>query len=232
MPATSRSEARARRPGATRRVVRRYVALGDSFTAGAEGATPPEDEAARWPDELAATLGAANPALEYHNLAVAGASSTEVAAGQLDLSISLDPDLVTIFCGANDVLLSVRPDIDSYAATFGYMLERLQSEAPAAALMTATCPDFSAFIPFRPRSRERVARGLRELNEATRTVAAGHGVLCLDFAAHPRADHRGSFALDGYHPSPEGNRSAAVAFAQALEERFGFDTAAPHDQVR
>jgi lysophospholipase L1-like esterase len=52
---TSRSEPR---------LVRRYVALGDSFTAGAPGGEPE----GRWPDELAAALRSVNPDLEYHNL--------------------------------------------------------------------------------------------------------------------------------------------------------------------
>ena len=58
---------------------RRYVAIGDSFTAGAPGA------AGRWPDELAAAL---QPS-EYHNLGVAGATTAEVADVQLAQCVEL-----------------------------------------------------------------------------------------------------------------------------------------------
>jgi lysophospholipase L1-like esterase len=193
--ATSRSEPRT------------YVALGDSFTAGVPGAER------RWADELAELLGVP----EYRNLGVPGATSGEVAAGQLDECVDLEPDLVTLICGANDVLHSVRPDIEAYAATFGRMLARLRRELPAAAVLTATTPDLSTFMPLRPRSRRRVERGMRELNEATRAVARRHRVPCLEFAEHPRAGDRANFADDGFHPSPEGNRRAALAFALALD---------------
>src|SRR5918996_1069490 len=112
MPATSRSEPRA---------VRRYVAMGDSFTARAEG----DDRSGRWPDELAARLRAASPGLDYRNLAVAGARSDAVARDQLTPALRLGPDVITLVCGANDVLLSVRPDVERYAATFAAMLARL-----------------------------------------------------------------------------------------------------------
>jgi lysophospholipase L1-like esterase len=184
-----------------------YVAIGDSFTAGVPGADT------RWPDELAALLGVA----EYRNLGVAGATSAEVAAGQLDECVSLRPDLVTVICGANDVLLSVRPDIDGYTETFDQMLAQLTDELPSADVLTATTPDLSTFMSLRPRSRERVARGMRELNRVTRAIARRHGIPCLEFAEHPRAGDRENFADDGFHPSPEGNRRAALAFALALD---------------
>ena len=116
-----------------------------------------------------------------------------------------------MICGANDVLLSVRPDVGGYAATLALMLSRLEGKLPEAALVTATIPDLSLHMPLRPRTRERVTRGMRQLNEATRSVARRHGVLCLEFADHPAAGDRANYAGDGFHPSPEGNRRAARA---------------------
>lgn len=209
MAATSRSEA----TPARRTRLRRYVAVGDSFTAGV-----PDDleGAGRWPDELAAGLEARHPGLEYVNLGVAGATSREVTRGQLEPAIALDPDLVTVLCGANDVLLSVRPDIDGYRATFAGMLDRLRSAAPGALVLTATCADFSPWLAIGPRSRRRVAGGLAALNEATHEVARRHGALCLDLAGHPGASDRRNYAADGFHPSRLGNRRAAAAFAAAV----------------
>ena len=209
--ATSRSDLR---------LVGRYAALGDSFTAG----FPDQEVEGSWADELAATLRFANPQLEFRNLANAGASSDEVAEQQLQPALAFEPDLITLVCGANDVLLSVRPDIGAYAARFSEMLETIGERLPEAAVVTTTCPDFSGFLGFGPRSRERVAKGMLLLNEATRSVARRHGVLCLDFAAHPRAGSRGSFAADGYHPSPDASRRAAAAFLEAIAERYGIRT--------
>jgi lysophospholipase L1-like esterase len=216
MQATSRFE----RSPRGERVIQRYVAIGDSFTAGVE------DGEGSWADALADALRAVNPAVEYHNLGVAGAPSDVVAGGQLHTALALRPDLVTVICGANDVLLSVRPDIGGYAATLSLMLGRLAAEVPEAAVATATIPDLSRHMPLRPRTRERVTRGMRQLNEATRSVARRHGVLCLEFADHPGATDRDNFAHDGFHPSPEGNRRAAAALMRALAARFGIKTAA------
>lgn len=212
MPATSRSES----PDSPARP-RSYVAMGDSFTAGAEG----EERSGRWPDELAARLRRANAELDYRNLAVAGARSDAVARDQLAPALRLRPDVVTLVCGANDVLLSVRPDIGRYAATLAAMLRRLGEGLPEAAIVTATTPNLADLLPLHERSRRRVAAGMARLAEATRLVARREGVVCLEFAAHPQAGERRNFGADGYHPSPDGNRRAAAAFQAALESHFG-----------
>ncbi len=201
-------------------MIERYVAVGDSFTAGLE------DGDGSWADALAESLRAVNPAVEYHNLAVPGAPSDVVAEGQLDAALALRPDLATVICGANDVLLSVRPDIGGYAATLSLMLGRFAAAVPEAVVITATIPDLSRHMPLRPRTRERVTHGMRQLNEATRSVARRHGVLCMEFADHPAAVDRGNYAGDGFHASPEGNRRAADALLRALHTRFGIRTAA------
>ena len=76
-----------------------YVALGDSFTAGT-GCPPGE----AWPDRLASGAARAQPVgLAFRNLAVEGATSAQVLE-QLPEALELEPDLVTVVCGANDVL--------------------------------------------------------------------------------------------------------------------------------
>lgn len=194
MQATSRSE------------FRRYVAIGDSFTAGAPGAD------GRWPDELAAAL---HPA-EYVNLGVAGATTTEVADGQLGRCIELQPDLVTVVCGVNDVLLSVRPDIEAHSRELERIFHTIRERLPDAVVVTVTTPPIAEHIGLRPRSRYRVEKGVRMLNEVTRTLARRYDVLCLEWGDHPLARRRENFAADGFHPSLTGIRRAARACADAL----------------
>jgi lysophospholipase L1-like esterase len=188
-----------------------YVALGDSFTAGLEAGEP------RWADEVAHALG---PSTRYENLAWVGATSADVEQRQLEQALALDPDVVTLVCGANDVLESVRPDPSAYAARLSRMFERLRSEAPRAAVITATYPDISRFLDLRPRTRTRVEQGMRRFNEACRGVAERHGVALLDGFDDPAAGERETYAADGFHPSPEGHRRAAAAFLRALRTRF------------
>jgi lysophospholipase L1-like esterase len=188
-----------------------YVALGDSFTAGSVPGEP------RWADEVARALG---PDTRYENLAWVGATSADVENEQLDRALELGPDVVTLVCGANDVLLSVRPDADEYAHRLGRMFARLRREAPEADVVTATYPDISRFLDLRPRTRARVEKGMRVFNAACRAVARKHGVALLEGFDHPAAADRGTYADDGFHPSEEGHRHAAMEFLRALGGRF------------
>lgn len=186
-----------------------YVAMGDSFTAGVDPSVP------RWPDELARSLGGS-----YVNLAEVGATSEHVESEQLSQALELSPDVVTLVCGANDVLLSTRPDPDAYAARLSGMFSRLRRELPGVMIMTATYPDISRFLDLRPRSRNRVERGMRRFNEACRGVARRHHVVLLEGFDHPAASSRATFGADGFHPSAEGHRAAAREFLRALRKRL------------
>ena len=128
--------------------------------------------------------------------------------------------MVTLVCGANDVLESVRPDPDAYAARLSRMFARLRREAPDAAVVTATYPDISRFLDLRPRTRARVEQGMRVFNAACQAVARRHRVALLDGFDHPAAGERGTYADDGFHPSAEGHRRAAMEFLRALRGRL------------
>lgn len=188
--------------------VRCLVALGDSFTAGG-----PEAGERTWVDELAATIAAQ----EFHNLAVDGAVTSTVAREQVPRAVALEPDVVTLVCGGNDVLFSTRPDVSAYERDLSAMFQRLRGQLPGATVVTATMPDFSPFIGLRERSRARVGAGLARLNEATRRAAAEHDVLCLDLERHPQAGDRASFAADGYHAAAAAQGRLATAFANVIQ---------------
>ncbi|MGE5408589.1 MAG: SGNH/GDSL hydrolase family protein [Syntrophothermus sp.] len=205
------------------RLVSTFVALGDSFTAGRESI-----DAERWADRLAAALRAVNPRLAYRNLAVDGAGSAEVLE-QVPAALALRPDLVTVICGANDVLLTSRPDVAGYERRFGEILERLRAGAPGAAILTATAPESWHFMELRPRTRARLARALTELNAVTRAVAASHGVPCLDVVGHPGLTDRANFSADGLHPSTLGHERAAVEISISLRAHFGIRSEPKHD---
>jgi lysophospholipase L1-like esterase len=185
-----------------------YFAMGDSFTAGLEPGKR------RWPDELADALG---PGVRYENLAEVGATSEQVEREQLPRALKLRPDLVTLVCGANDVLDTTRPDPDAYAARLSSMFARLRHGAPDAEILTATYPDLSRFLELRPRSRARVERGMRLINAACRAIAHRYDIVLLEGFDHPLARLRAVFAEDGFHPSAEGHRHAAAEFLSSLK---------------
>lgn len=201
--------------GARGRAVAVYAALGDSFTAGRESVY-----GERWADRLATWIGAANPGLLYRNFAVDGATSADVLE-QVPEALALIPDLVTVICGANDVLLTSRPDIEGYERRFSEILERLRDGVPAAAILTATAPESWHFMELRPRTKARLVRALSDLNAVTRTVAARHSVPCLNVAGHPGLTDRANFSADGLHPSALGHERATQEIALSLRAHFG-----------
>lgn len=188
-----------------------YAAMGDSFTAGT-GCSPGQS----WADQLAARLSRQGTGFAYRNLAVEGARSEEVL-DQLSAAVAFGPDLVTVICGANDVLFSVRPDADAYGRHLGTILGVLRSRVPNVTLATATAPERWDFLEFGPRTRERLERGIVAFNAATREVAAEHGALCLEVAGHPGLERPENFVDDGLHPSVQGHDQAAAGFVRLLE---------------
>lgn len=191
-----------------------YVALGDSFSAGS-GCKPGEE----WPARLAAALRRGNPRLGFRNLATHGASSDDVLE-QLPEALELEPGLVTVVCGTNDVLNSTRPDHVRYARNLALVFDRLQRSNPEVRIATATAPESWGFLELGPRTRARVEVGIRRLNAITRNVAAIHRVACLDVAEHGGLGDRANFAADGLHPSPLGHASAADAFGELVRQRY------------
>jgi phosphatidylinositol alpha 1,6-mannosyltransferase len=194
-----------------------FVALGDSFTAGT-GSEP----GGCWADRLAAGIGTRSGELSYRNLAVDGATSTDVLE-QARRAIELEPDLVTVICGANDVLKSTRPDPVGYASRLTSIFSRLRAAGPNVRIVTATAPDRLDFLPLRPRTRARVERGISRINMVTRRVADLHGIPYLEVDGHAGLADRENFADDGLHPSMLGHSRAAAAFAALMNERFGIE---------
>jgi lysophospholipase L1-like esterase len=200
------------------RVVRAYAALGDSFTAGRDSI-----DGDRWADLLAAGLRRSNPELRYENLAVDGATSAEVLEQQVGPGLALEPDLVSVICGANDVLLATRPDVATYAKNFDEILRRLREGAPEAMLVTATAPEGWQFMELRPRTEARLIEATKELNDVTRTAAERYDVQCLPVAGHPALRDPVTFSADGLHPSSAGHQTVARESALFLSARLGID---------
>jgi phosphatidylinositol alpha 1,6-mannosyltransferase len=203
------------------RAISCYAALGDSFTAGTGS-----PDGLGWADRIAASLRRRDSVFVYRNLARDGATSADVL-GQVDHAVQLEPDLVTVICGANDVLRTTRPDESAYARRLGTIFTRLRGAGPRVILVTATSPSRWDFVPLGPRTRARVEEGMRRLNEVTREVARKHEVPCLDVADHPGLRDRDNFASDGLHPSPRGHARAARAFAALLRDGYGIPIAHP-----
>lgn len=207
-------------PNSTRagRVVHSYAALGDSFTAGRDSI-----DAERWADLLAAGMRRVNPDLRYANFAVDGATSAEVLDQQVGPALELEPDFISVICGANDVLLSTRPDVKGYAKRIEAIFGRLRGGVPEAMIVTATAPESWHFMEMRPRTERRLVKATTELNEVTRAAAARFDILCLPIAGHEALSDPDTFSADGLHPSSGGHRFVAEQAAIVLHQHFGIE---------
>jgi acyl-CoA thioesterase-1 len=176
----------------------RYVALGDSYTIGTSVAP---DE--RWPDQLVAALGTAEPSLELvANLGVNGYTSADVIARELPALPGLRPEFVTVLIGVNDVVRRVRPA--RYEANVVTILGALEAHLPADRIVAVATPDYTVTPAGAdygdPRAQhDRIAA----VNAILARHAAARGIAWVDIfdISERAADDPSLVARDGLHPS-------------------------------
>ena len=76
-----------------------------------------------WADHVAFALAQTNPDLRYANLAVRGRRMDEILVEQVQTAVMLEPDLVTIYAGMNNLLL-LRNGVDAMMARYAEGLRR------------------------------------------------------------------------------------------------------------
>lgn len=186
----------------------RYVALGDSST---EGLDDPDGAGGYrgWADRLAELIAAVRPGLQYANLAVRGRSAGEVAATQLAPALAMNPDLVTVVAGMND-LLRRNFDAARVAGHVGEMLHALI--AGGATAVTFTIPDVSQ----RMRLGRTLSAKTTALNVELRRIAAETGAVLLDLDSYVLAHDPRVWAVDRIHGNPEGHARIAAECAFLL----------------
>jgi lysophospholipase L1-like esterase len=188
----------------------RWVALGDSFTAGTDSG----EREGTWASLVRERLAATSPTALL-NLAEAGARIDRIEAQQLPVAVSSKPDLVTVICGGNDVINTVRPLPDALALDIDYIFERVATAIPDARVLTATYPPIASHA-LRPRTRRRVEDGMAALNSVIRNAAPRHGIACVELCDHPGQSDASNYADDGIHPSCAGHLAAADVLEPAI----------------
>jgi lysophospholipase L1-like esterase len=197
-----------------------YVALGDSFTEGLEDLG--KDGAYRgWADRLAEVLAAGAPAgdLRYANLAVRGRLLPEIVAEQVPAALELQPDLVSLVGGGNDVL---RPgsDPDRLADLLESAVETVRESGADVLLATGVDPVKSPIINL---TRSKVAL----YNNHIWSIARRQGAFVVDLWGMRALQDRRMWAADRIHMTAEGHQRVAWQAAEVLGAASGNDWATP-----
>ncbi|NHA00189.1 SGNH/GDSL hydrolase family protein [Nocardioides sp. W3-2-3] len=188
------------RPGPALRI----ALLGDSSAAGYG-----VDRVEETPGALIASALAehANRRVYLREFCVVGAKSSDLAA-QVDRALPIEPEVVVILIGGNDVTHTMRPSQSVRYLSDG--VRRLM--ASGAKVVVGTCPDLGTVQPIAPPLRQvarawsrrlAAAQTIAVIEEGGRTVSLGD-VLGPEFAAAPAL----LFGPDQFHPSVVGYRKA------------------------
>jgi len=198
---TSRPDRAARALPTDCRATVTYVALGDSTVEGVAASTPAKNYVSRVHERLRAIY----PGARVVNLGVGGAVSADVLDQQLERAVKLDPDLVTLSIGPNDITGGVK--VEEYERNVDRILGTLM-ERTHALVVVNLLPDLAVTPRFRRSDRrDLVGRLTVRFNEALAKQAWRHGVAVVDLYERSRDEvprQPELIAADGYHPSDLG----------------------------
>jgi lysophospholipase L1-like esterase len=197
-------------------VFHRYVAIGDSFTEGVGDPDPARPNGLRgWADRVAEVLaqqpGVGAGEFGYANLGIRGRKLRQILDEQIDPAVAMQPDLVTVYAGANDI---IRPkvDIDALLASYDGGIATLAASGATVMMFTAYDPGISAI--FRP------VRGRMAIyNEGVREIADKHGALITDMWRMRDVPPWAIWDDDRMHLNAFGHSHIAIA----VLDRLGID---------
>jgi lysophospholipase L1-like esterase len=177
----------------------RYVALGDSYTIGTATRSPDE----RWPNQLVRRLAAAGFEVDLvANLGVNGFTSMDVIRSELPRLAELDPGLLTLLVGVNDVVQGV--PVETYTANAATILDQSLGLVPPARIVTVSTPDYTVTpqgAAYGDPARQSAA--IRQVNEILARLSEDRGIRHVDIhdLSLRAASDSGLVADDGLHPS-------------------------------
>jgi lysophospholipase L1-like esterase len=152
-------------------------------------------------------------------LAIPGAGTEQLdAALELLLETEIEPNLVTVWTGPNDVIRG--EDADDFQNELEELFERLRDRTDGV-IVAANIPDLTELPRFREDPDDNVTRErIEEFNDVIAEQAEDHDVLLVDLYGEPVEDDLVS-GEDGFHPNDEGHQRIADEFLDVILPALG-----------
>lgn len=186
-----------------------YVAVGASETFGI-GTDDPLTQSL--PYDIAANL---TPKPQLINLGIPGATADLSVRAELPIALSVQPTVVTVWLGVNDVERHV--PLGAFSQQLQSLLASLARETTAE-IYVGNLPDLTQLTYFSAWDQSELAQQVVAWNEAIAAISVASGAHLVDIygswrdlAAHP--DYLGA---DHFHPSTRGAQRIAEIFLQAM----------------
>jgi lysophospholipase L1-like esterase len=161
------------------------------------------------------------PQSKLSNLCVSGSTTADVVRNQLERGVALNPDLVTIGIGINDI--GHGQTLEQFSKNFDQILSTLKEKTHATIVVT-NLPDISS-APRIPNSmRSQYQRQIDEFCKRLEEIASKHGVTIFDIYTITKQElpaHPEYFSADGFHPSDAGYELWATQMWPTLAQAIG-----------
>lgn len=191
-----------------------YVALGDSTVEGVGASNKNKS----YPSLIHNFIKADHSATKFYNFGQRGATTSDVIHNQLEQTLALKPDLITISIGANDIFHAAR--VKTFEKRINYILQTLVQNTQAIIVIT-TIPDFSLVSAFPKVFRKYCELRSRIFNTVIKDSVHDSGVILVDLYSQVKAfgrSHPDLIASDGLHPSDVGYLFWAETITSKLQD--------------
>jgi lysophospholipase L1-like esterase len=139
-----------------------------------------------------------------HNLCISGSTTEDVLRRQLDKGVALNPDLVTLGIGINDIGHGMT--LDQFSRNYEQILSTLKEKTHAQIVVT-NIPDISSAPTIPGPLRQGYQQKIVQFSQRLEEIAARHGVTVFDvytITTRELPSHPEYFSSDGFHPSDAG----------------------------
>ncbi len=176
-----------------------YVAIGDSLTAG----VGVEDYKESYPYQLAQKMSVGSNSVLLKSLAIPGARTKNISNIFLDEVILLNPDVITILSGVNDVYGNV--SIEDFERDYRELVEGIHSNTDSKVYLinlpyigdtTLILPPYNYYFDYKT----------KQFNKIIEKVALENNLTYIDLYSQAKifAQDDSYYSSDAFHPSASG----------------------------